>query len=387
MRRRAPRDFGPVSRRERREADLFFAALMGHPVPRPRAPLALPPYREDVPAEDIRVCGVFGPGAVRPTVQQVRDAVVARAQAEWAAWHTGAGVPLLENAPAQFGRLVGYFLAANAAVLPDALTAIQARANATSFSTLLGATGGAAATELARLKTALAGGTGLESEIGTAIAHAREAFNDSGSFSAWSAVFVSSVVRGAAITLGLEAALPPSRTHVGADQLLKAAVSHATYTLEARRRRAAGIAGTYHAFTPAERAPQTGDIVVMDRRENIRLNQVTTLATLPASLISHGDVVVDVQQGFVVTVGGNVCNSVRRRRFPRGSSGLLTVDRLQLYMQEDSRGGLGPLPLESCREATQPLDDRSTARIFAVLGLVQECRTFGDPPASLRNLA
>src|SRR5262245_32618495 len=39
-------------------------------------------------AELAEVCGFFGPNNVRRTEAQIRDAVVARANAEWAAWHT-----------------------------------------------------------------------------------------------------------------------------------------------------------------------------------------------------------------------------------------------------------------------------------------------------------
>ena len=77
--------------------------------------------------------------------------------------------------------------------------------------------------------------------------------------------------------------------------------------------------GTYHAFTPAERAPQLGDIIVQDRRDGITAAQVSKLETLAAGVITHGDIVVEVQPRFVVAIGGNVGDSARKRRYPLGA--------------------------------------------------------------------
>ena len=215
--------------------------------------------------ELIEVCGFFGPNNVRLTQQQVRDGVVARATAEWAAWHNAANAPRPEGEAAMFGRLVGYYLAAMAAVLPDALTAIQATAlGAINYAPLL-ATGAAVNTEAARIARLLIAGApatpGLQGRVESALRQAREAHTDSGEFAAWSAAFVTACVRGAAITLGLEAVIPPGRQHVGRNELLLASLSHAVYTAEARIRRAAFTASSrcYHAFLPGERAPQLGD--------------------------------------------------------------------------------------------------------------------------------
>jgi len=57
----------------------------------------------------VQVCGFFGPRNVWRTQQAVRDAIVARAEAEWTAWHNGA-VPVAESDTTRFGRLVGYSL-------------------------------------------------------------------------------------------------------------------------------------------------------------------------------------------------------------------------------------------------------------------------------------
>ena len=86
-------------------------------------------------------------------------------------------------------------------------------------------------------------------------------------------------IRGAGITEGLEATIAPGRQHVGANVLLQAALMHASYTVAARNRRNArpSQAGTYHAFTPSERAPQLGDVIVQDRRDGITGAQVQRL--------------------------------------------------------------------------------------------------------------
>jgi hypothetical protein len=347
-----------------------------------------PPAEAEDFNEIVEVCGFFGPNNVRRTEQQIRDAVVSRANAEWTAWHTSAGAARLEGDAGMFGRLVGYYLAASRNILPDTLTSVQAAAlGAINYGPLLAA-GASAATitaEVTRIRGLLLAGapgataTGLSTLVDNAIRHAREAHAHAGPFKAWSAAFVSACVRGAGITERLEGVIPPGRTHVGRDELLRPSLMHAAYTVEARGRRAATTPrrrGTYHAFTPAERAPQLGDIIVQDRRAGITAAQVTTLATLTAGVITHGDIVVEVDPAFVVTIGGNVGDSARKRRFPRDAQGLLVINAQQLYTQENNAGALPALPAQS----TSPLAGRSTARIFAVLSPIEECAAVPGQP-------
>ena len=71
----------------------------------------------------------------------------------------------------------------------------------------------------------------------------------------------------------------------------------------------------------------------------------------------------------MVTIGGNVADGVRKRRFPRDTaSGLLVTTVPQLYGQEDDAGGLPAVAGTSC----QALADKSTRRIFALLSLVED---------------
>jgi hypothetical protein len=366
---------GWVSLDERRRADLFLADLRG----RARRRQA---YGEDH-GEVVQACGFFGPNNVWRTEQEIRAAVVAQCNAEWNAWRTTAGARP-ECDAGLFGRLVGYYLAARGSILPDTLTSMQAAAvGGINYAPLLAFTATAATirAEVTRIRGLLlasapgATAAGLATLVDSAIGEAREAHTNLGSFRAWSAVFVSACVRGAAIAQGLEAVVTPGRSHVGRDVLLLAALAHAAYTMEARARRASGRLGTYHAFRPAERPPQLGDIIVQDRRDDIAPSRLTTLAGLAAGLISHGDIVVEVQPTFVVAIGGNVGDSVRKRRYPRNATGFLVTDRLQLFTQEDDAGVLAAVPVQSC----QALADRSTARIFALLSLVERCVAVPDP--------
>src|SRR5829696_8109370 len=90
--------------------------------------------------------------------------------------------------------------------------------------------------------------------------------------------------------------------------------------------------------------------------------------------ITHGDIVVEVQGDRVITIGGNVCNSVRFRHYPVQSKRLV-VERNQLFAQENSLGQVPILPAESCHDASDDLESQSTRRIFALLSLVDECPT------------
>lgn len=347
-------------------------------------------------AELNEVCGFFGANNVRRTEQQMRDAVVARATAEWTSWHSAANAPRSESDIGMFGRLVGYYLAATRDILPDALTAMQAGAalSGINYAALLApaATPAVITTEVTRitglLVAAAPGGNvpGLSALVGAAIRQAREANTNTGAFSAWSAVFVSTCGRGAGVTQGLEAVIPPGRTHFGKDALLRPSTQHVVYTIEARTRRAARPRKNgYHAFTPAERAPQLGDIIVQDRRPGITAAQVFTLAGLTDGM-THGDIVIEVQPTFVVTIGGNLGDSSRKRRYPRNAQGFLAVDDpRQQFVQEDNAGVLPalpnpPAPPIPATARTQPLAGQSTARIFALLSLVEECAVVPGQP-------
>jgi hypothetical protein len=353
--------------RERREADLFLADLLGYA---PRLG-----YGEEDPPPP-QVCGFFRPDNTTRTIAQIRAAIVARCNAEWAAWHTTTNAPKPECDATVFGRLIGYYLAANPNILPDSLTAIQNTALTTPASTYSALLTAAAATSAlvtpirTTLKTGAPGTTG-NGIVDDAIEHAKQGHDSVGSFRAWSAAFVSACVRGGAISEGIEAVTTPGRTHVGRNRPLRVSLSHATYVIRAREDKAARRRGRYHAFDPSTRAPDLADIIVQDRRDNIRPGQVRHLATLPSGAETHGDIVVEVTASSVVTIGGNVADGVRKRRYVRdATTGFLVTTAPQLYSQEDDTGNPPAAPGTSC----QALADKSTKRIFALLSLVEECR-------------
>jgi hypothetical protein len=378
--------FGEVSRREYEEAEAFYAELLGRrrarvpheDAPFEQAPSPLPPQFGGLR----QVCGFIGPNAVVRTETEVRTAVVAAANAESTAWASGAG-RRLENDPTMFGRLVTYRLAAISNARPDTLTAMWATAlGAINYGTL--ATGTSSLAERRRVRgllTAGAPGTttpaNLDAQIESALQGAVDSHNDHPTRGPWSSVWVSRVVRGAGITLGIEAF--SSGVHGGRDLLLRATARHAEYAREAHDRTVARRGGTYHAFDPATRAPQLGDIIVQDRSPADPARSLTfaSLATLVRRPL-HGDIVVEVDAGHVVALGGNVDNSCRRRRYPRDAAGNLVVDIDRAYSQETDAGVLPPVPAAGRPPATNAAaraehDRHCTRRIFALLSPVQTC--------------
>src|SRR5262249_23069609 len=188
---------------------------------------------------------------------------------------------------------------------------------------------------------------------------------------AWSAVFVVSCVRAAAIGQKLEA-IDSSDAHGGRDGLLKASQRHSDYVVEARERRRNAVAGTYHAFEPTERAVQVGDIICTDRKDFIEKPKL--LRDVVRGDLLHGDIVTEVKTEngkpvFAETIGGNVGHTVRRRRYPLNKTGQLIVSATELFVQENDTGAFGSLtPLT---QGPRMLPVASTGRILALLSLVE----------------
>jgi hypothetical protein len=229
----------------------------------------------------------------------------------------------------------------------------------------------------------LAGVTGaqvpadLATQVSQAVMHARHAHLNQGAFRAWSAAWVTTCVRVAGIQSGLEAMA--SGNPVGRDGLLLASTRHAEYAFEAFQRRMGPnrLDGTYHAFAPAERAPQIGDIIVQDRQAVAPAAPLTfaQISALAGGRELHGDIVVEVAADHVVTMGGNLGDSCRKRRYPLQDNRLVT-QRNQLYVDEDDAGSLPALP----QTTTQNLHARSTLRVFALLSPVQTCAAVPGQP-------
>ncbi len=206
-----------------------------------------------------------------------------------------------------------------------------------------------------------------------------EAHKSRAEISAWSAVFVVACVRAAAIAHRLE--WMAGTTHEGKNALLLATSRHAEYVIEARERRRPrkrnGVArpptlGTYHAFEPDERAVRTGDIVATDRV--LEITDRVKLKDLDGREM-HCDVVTALgavgATKYAETVGGNVGDTVRRRRYPLDASGRLVVVRERLFAEENDDGSFPALATRSTASTILPA--HSTGRVFALLSLVERC--------------
>lgn len=332
------------------------------------------------------VCGFFGPNDVVLTESQLRAAIASVTTSERDDWFDAAGNARQESDDVQFGQLVFYNLARQSDILPTTLTAMQAMAisGGVNYGNLLTAAAtnaqvNNAATTVRNVLLAGAPNTNapanLNNLVDQALLNARGSrFNN---FS-WSAVFVVSCVRRTAIQLGLEAEV--SGNHVGKNELLKAHEGHRVYVIEAFNRRTSGTGGGYQAFRINERTPQLGDIIIQDRQAANMANVVTfdqIPTVLPQGRELHGDIVVEVAADHVVTIGGNLSQGVRRRRYPLDANGNLRVQREQLFTQESANGNLPNLPVVNNAAG---LDGQSTGRIFALLSLVQVCAAIPGQP-------
>jgi hypothetical protein len=314
---------------------------------------------------------------------ELREAIRLATKAERDNWFR-AGSAVGEWDVKQFGHLVRYWLARMADIPPSVLTFAQAKAidSSTDYGELLNewASEATIGAEMARVREILLGvghSEDLNAPVEAALWDARHSRLNIDGY-AWSAVFVVSCIRGAAIELGLEREL--GGLHVGRDELLLADDAHHGYVVKAFERRFGPDSsdGTYHAFRPDEhpvRPVQVGDIIVMDRQADF-ISDVVDFDDIPTLLLSeyiwHGDIVVDVASSYVETIGGNLDYGVKRRRLPLNSNGdgTLLVDREQLFTQEDDSGNLPALPVVDSAEG---LNERSTGRIFTLLSPVASC--------------
>src|SRR6266545_4748205 len=233
----------------------------------------LPDDESDVATygEVVTRCGFFGPN-VQLSEQDVRQAVARAASAEWQSWHSAAGAPRHEGESALFGQLVRYYLAAIPTVRPTTLQALMTAAMSpgTNYGQILTSQSATVvAAEVDRVRNLLMAGTpdaaspaDLGTQVASALRHAREAHIGNGPWSAWSAVWVTTCVRSAAIQLGLETMV--EGRHVGRGDLLRPSAAHRVYALEAHSRRHGPNRrrGTYHAYPPTDHTPDTGDIII-----------------------------------------------------------------------------------------------------------------------------
>lgn len=121
----------------------------------------------------------------------------------------------------------------------------------------------------------------------------------------WSAAFVSWAMK----TAGAGANFPYSD-------------HHGHYILAAIKNRQAGqLDAPIVGFRVSERAPRPGDLIGQGRATSTSITYDE--AAQEEHYPSHVDVVVDVGNGTLSTIGGNVSNSVTRRTVPLDANGLL----------------------------------------------------------------
>lgn len=135
--------------------------------------------------------------------------------------------------------------------------------------------------------------------------------NGAWSDEAWSAAFISYVMRSAGVDRDDFPWSAGHRNYI--DALIQ---RHRTY----------GPAAVFQVYDVTQYAPQPGDLVCADRSLPLsrRITSVAErLAELGSSRPMHCDIVVEVQPGRIGTIGGNVGHSVAKSWFPTDAYGYL----------------------------------------------------------------
>jgi hypothetical protein len=115
----------------------------------------------------------------------------------------------------------------------------------------------------------------------------------------WSAAFISWVMRKA-----------------GAGSAFQYSASHAVYTLAAKQNRLANNSNPFKAYRVTEAQPQPGDLVCTSRA-----GSGATYDNIAPGMATHCDIVTEVKPGQLVTVGGNVSDSVKTTIVPTDQQG------------------------------------------------------------------
>lgn len=122
---------------------------------------------------------------------------------------------------------------------------------------------------------------------------------------AWSAVFISFIVRQATLA-----------------KSFKFAQRHTTYMSDSKNAKLAGDASrAYWAVKLSERKLQIGDMVGAYRTGPGCGSAVKTYNSLPGDFCSHCDVVVSIRGNEALTIGGNVGNTVKVTKVPLTATG------------------------------------------------------------------
>lgn len=117
----------------------------------------------------------------------------------------------------------------------------------------------------------------------------------------WSAAFISFVVRKANYSN------------------FKFSAAHAKYILDAKEKRIANQAAPFWLFRLNEHRPQLGDLVCKWREKKRTFDDIPS-----GGFKSHTDVIVEISDQFVRTLGGNVAHSVSMSTFQLNGNGYLS---------------------------------------------------------------
>lgn len=120
----------------------------------------------------------------------------------------------------------------------------------------------------------------------------------------WSAAFISWVMRRA-----------------GAGRHFRYSAAHAGYVAAARDNRLANNSNPFKAYRTNEVAPQPGDLVCKRRQSGVTYDNVRS------GHLTHCDVVTAVESGRLLTIGGNVSDSVKMTKVDVDENGRVTDPR------------------------------------------------------------
>ncbi|MBV1798939.1 DUF2272 domain-containing protein [Siccirubricoccus sp. G192] len=219
------------------------------------------------------------------------------ALSEWEAWGGIAVSGWPEERPAdtaatpeRFARLVGYWTAVPGGAGVARLLSGQRSA----IAAVLTDQGGAVETKGDGRATTISVAASWSEDIGLY------------AYPAWSAAFISAVVRRAGIP---ESDLPSSARHA---HYIDAVLARAIADPQGAR---------FHPYAPEDRAPRSGDLLCADRSPVPLTHWSMRLAEAGRPRPMHCDVVVRNGPGVVEVVGGNVQDMVVLRRLPGDAVG------------------------------------------------------------------
>jgi hypothetical protein len=105
----------------------------------------------------------------------------------------------------------------------------------------------------------------------------------------------------------------------GAGAAFAYSAAHAVYIARAKQNRLANAANPFKAYRVTEVKPRPGDLVCRSRA-----GSGATYDTIRPGMLTHCDVVTDIQSGRLLTIGGNVKQSVSQTQVSTNAAGFVT---------------------------------------------------------------